>query len=346
VNALALAILAVAVVLAVSGAAKVSARQQTEDAFEALRIPLVPRALGAAVLPWGEIALALALLVLRGPALVVAAVAALVLCLAYTVVIGRARGFAEPVTCSCFGKFGAAKVSTTTLWRNIVLSALALLALAGAATGQHVWSLVTEHPGWVVVAALVAALFALIAAGSGTPTTSAGSGFAAGSAAVDPESEDVGEELDYERHPIPYAQLRTPEDTVTTLRDLARTQARLLLFLSAGCGSCRRTAERIDGWAEQLAPAVSIVPIYAHAPGQVEFAVPFYIQPDYNASQVLEAHGTPAAVLLGADGMLAGGPIAGEDSVRRFVEEILEQIHGAPEVTELLESDIVEGTVV
>ena len=85
VSALALALFALAVVLAVSGATKVPARRQTEDAFEALRIPLVPRALGAAVLPWAEIALAVALLALRGPALVVAAVAALVLCLGYAV---------------------------------------------------------------------------------------------------------------------------------------------------------------------------------------------------------------------------------------------------------------------
>ena len=60
VSALALALFALAVVLAVSGATKVPARRQTEDAFEALRIPLVPRALGAAVLPWAEIALAVA----------------------------------------------------------------------------------------------------------------------------------------------------------------------------------------------------------------------------------------------------------------------------------------------
>jgi hypothetical protein len=32
--------------------------------------------------------------------------------------------------------------------------------------------------------------------------------------------------------------------------------------------------------------------------------------------------GAPAAVLLGADGYLAGGPVAGEDDVAAFVEDV------------------------
>ncbi len=319
VTAFGLALLALAVVLAVSGLTKIPARQQTEDAIEALRIPLVPRALGAALLPWAELALAVGLLVLRGPLLVAAAVLALLLAVTYTVVIARALRFPEPVTCSCFGRFGAAKVSRTTLWRNLALTVVAAVAVVAAVLGQHVWGLVSENPWWVVMAGLVATLFALVAAGSGTPAP------APYAVAADPE-----EELDYLRLPIPYGQLRTADGKdLTTLRDLASTQARLLLFLSAGCGSCRRTAENLDAWAERLAPAVGVVPIYSYEPGEVPFAVPWYLQPEGNVSRVLEAHGTPSAVLLGADGMLAGGPIGGEDSVRRFVDDILEQIHGA-----------------
>ena len=35
--------------------------------------------------------------------------------------------------------------------------------------------------------------------------------------------------------------------------------------------------------------------------------------------------GTPAAVLLGTDGMLAGGPVQGEEDVARFVAEVADQ---------------------
>ncbi len=339
-TAFGLALVAIALVLGVSGATKVAAPQQTEDAFEALRIPFVPGRLGAAVLPWGELALAGGLLVLRGPWLVAAGALALILSLTYTAIIARALTFAEPVTCSCFGAFGAAKVSTTTLWRNIVMSVVAFVALLAAVQGTHVWGLVSQEPWWLAVSLLVAALFALVAAGSGTTHPSRGmaqSGTGSG------EAEE--EELDYLRLPIPYATLLEHGDSekTTTLRDLARTQARLLLFLSAGCGSCRRTAENVEQWAASLSPAVGVVPIYTYAPSVVEFEIPWFLQPHGNASQVLESFGTPSAVLLGADGFLAGGPIAGEDSVRRFVEEVLEQIHDAQALTD--DDEVVSGDV-
>ncbi len=321
--ALGLALLTVAVVLAISGATKVSAPQTTEDAFLALRIPLVPPALGAALLPWAEIALAVGLVALRGLPLVIVAGVALALCLAYTGIIARALGFAEPVTCACFGTFGAAKVSRTTLWRNIVLSLVAALALAGAVAGEHVWGLVTTGPLWILVAALTAVLFALIAAGSESGATS------------HTTADSGAEELDYERVPIPYGVLQTQDGVSITLREMAAAQARLLIFLSSGCGSCNRTEARVDEWAKQLHPMVSVVPVYAYAPKQTAFGKTWFLQPENNVSTVLDSRGTPSAVLLGADGMLAGGPVAGEDSVRRFVDEVIEQLRGAPELAEI-----------
>ena len=38
--------------------------------------------------------------------------------------------------------------------------------------------------------------------------------------------------------------------------------------------------------------------------------------------------GTPAAVLLGVDGLLAGGPEQGEPAVTSFVGDIYESLHG------------------
>ena len=40
--------------------------------------------------------------------------------------------------------------------------------------------------------------------------------------------------------------------------------------------------------------------------------------------------GRPSAVLLGADGLLAGGPVAGARAVGEFVEDILAELEGAP----------------
>ena len=39
-----------------------------------------------------------------------------------------------------------------------------------------------------------------------------------------------------------------------------------------------------------------------------------------SAPEMRSAHGAPSAVLLGADGMLAGGPVRGGSGVIEFVE--------------------------
>jgi hypothetical protein len=45
-----------------------------------------------------------------------------------------------------------------------------------------------------------------------------------------------------------------------------------------------------------------------------------------NLAAALGATSSPAAVLLGADGLLAGGPVLGAEDVTALVEEIIEQI--------------------
>ena len=49
--------------------------------------------------------------------------------------------------------------------------------------------------------------------------------------------------------------------------------------------------------------------------------------PDGYARQSLDATATPAAVLLGADGLLAGGPVVGSEQIEGFVTDVLEVLH-------------------
>ncbi len=48
---------------------------------------------------------------------------------------------------------------------------------------------------------------------------------------------------------------------------------------------------------------------------------------DYVAESI-GYRGTPTAVLLGADGMLAAGPVTGDLGVARLVDDIYESLHG------------------
>ena len=120
----------------------------------------------------------------------------------------------------------------------------------------------------------------------------------------------------------------------STLTEIARTQARFLFFLNTHCGSCLRIAEKLDGWAERLDPAVGVLAIYvsksaaesaSHSPDLATW------DPELNVQRVLELRGTPSAVLLGADGLLAGGPASGEDNILGLVDAVFAELEGAGE---------------
>ena len=319
-------LLTLAAVLLVSGAAKLRDPQATRDAFDALRVPaVVPADASARVLPWAEIALGALLLVAPGGWLVPVAVALLLLMLTYAALIARALRFDEPVTCSCFGSLGRHDVDRTTLVRNGLLVLLAAVATAAAVSGASAPAAIGDLDAsgwWALLAAAAAVTVAVLVAG--VPPTG-------GRPHADVEL------LDYERRPIPYGVLSLTDGRTATLAELAATQARLLVVLNPGCGPCVRTAAKLDDWAARLTPAVGVLGVYptaqsaAEAPEHApELSV---VEPDLNVRRVLGV-GTPAAVLLGVDGMLAGGPVAGETAVADFVEDVLAELAGEPTANE------------
>jgi uncharacterized membrane protein YphA (DoxX/SURF4 family) len=319
--------LTLAAVLLTSGLAKLRDARATRDAFDALRVPpVVPADLAAPALPWIELALAVLLLVAPATGLVLVAALVLLLMLAYTALIGRALGFDEPVTCSCFGSIGRHDVDRTTLARNVLLTALAAVVLWFAADGGSVPSAfgALDGGGWAALAATLAAAAVAVLVLGGPATSSP----------TAPRDADL---LDYERQATPYGALTLHDGTTTSLVQLATTQARLLVVLNAACGPCVRTAERLDDWAARLAPAVGVVAIYpdeasARAAGEHASDLSAW-EPELNVRRVFSV-GAPAAVLLGADGYLAGGPVAGEDDVAAFVEDVLDAITEQPSPAE------------
>ena len=316
--------LTLAVVLATSGVAKLRDRRATRDAFDALRVPaVVPADAAATSLPWAEIALAALLVVSPSGVLVPVAAAVVLLMLAYTWIIARALGFDEPVTCSCFGSLGRHDVDSTTLVRNLLLTAMAAAALWFAVAGGSVPGAVVELDGndwWALLASVAAAAAAVLVTGGGS------------SNATNTHAHDL-DLGDYERQRIPYASVVLHDGTTASLAELARTQARLVVILNPGCSPCVRTAEKLDVWAQKLAPAVGVLVVYAdkdsaaspdgHAPELSAW------EPERNVRRVFDVV-TPAAVLLGADGFLAGGPVDGEDEVTELVTEVLMEL-GADE---------------
>jgi len=322
-SALLLPVLTCAAVLIVSGVAKLRAPETVDSAFTSLE---VPRALDTPFVrrlsPWVEVALGAWLLLATGVALVVVATLTLLLFVAYLVLVARAVRRPEPVDCGCFGALGDSQVTRVTVWRNAALVLSALLAVVAGLQGVGLIGAVVDGDAlpWIATSTLMAAVAVLVAYRG--PTTAPSS-----------DGPRLDAEGNYQRQPTPRATVLTQEGQLVLLSDQTRTSALLLVFLSPGCGPCGRLGPLLAGWNEELAP-VSVRAVVIAQP-QIVDALPYldgqsYFDP-FGTTRDAFGVGTPAAVLLGTDGRLAGGPVQGEQEVRDFVAEIAEHLREAME---------------
>ncbi len=277
--------------------------------------------------PWGELALALALIVLGGWLGLAAALVALALMLAYLVLVARAVSSASDSSCACFGD--RKPVTRVTVVRNAWLVALATGVaaviwttplLGGAAV------VAASDPWWIValvVAAVTVALILWPEAGSGSSAPAQGD---AASAAISDDLDD-----DYVRTRTPAVPVTLADGTIVNLRQLAMSKPILLLALSETCGACTEVHGKVDEW-RALLPEVDVRRLLTADPATSAWADADEPQslhdPQGYVRGSIEDWGTPSAVLIGADGMLAGGPVTGTDAVAEFVADIYESLHG------------------
>lgn len=354
--------------LLVSGLAKIGDPRATEDAMVSLRMPARPlHRLGALLLAPGELLLAVGLWIPIVPVQVAVAAATLALMLAYLVIIVRALGFDDPVHCSCFGTLGAPNVSRASALRNVTLSLLGVAGVVSAATGATAAAVLTAWPlllAWTLAlgAAVLLTAFTLggtekdeeaptaAPLGSHAPARAASATTgahddaseggvrrydAAGSAGAAHDVAAEDDELDYLRTPIPPGLLRDADRELVPLRSFTAGRAVLLIWVNPGCGPCERILTALPAWRERLDPLVAVHmvlprPLAGIAQPDLERLGPGPMEDVHSTlAETLSMRGTPTAVLLGADGMLAGGPVAGGDEVSDFVEEIIEQLDAA-----------------
>jgi uncharacterized membrane protein YphA (DoxX/SURF4 family) len=298
----------------------------------------VPRALRRQLLlrlhPWAEIALGLALALLGGLLGLLAALAGVALMLAYTALVWRAWSAArraaaagaddDAASCACFGR--QRPVTRLTVARNLWLLAVAVAAASGTwttplgggplAAGLSAW-------GWIVGLGAAAVTTALILwpDGAEQPSTSA---------AAAPGLE--GDPLDYIRTRTPAVPVTQADGTIVNLRALSMKRPILLLAISDICGACEAVIERVPEWRELL-PEVDVRMLLVVPPESsrlTELAEPQTLH-DLNGyvRDSISEWATPAAILLGADGMLAGGPVVGVSAVFEFVGDVYESLHDA-----------------
>ena len=316
------------VTLTASGIAKAKDPSSTVEGILNLGLDSVaPLKLTPAVLPWAELVLAVGLLFAPGPLFPVFAIASCALMVFYLVVIARALATGRTEGCNCFGKKSAAPVSRYTLIRNIALTIAGILTVVASFVGGKavVYELVGLNGSgwlWAVGAALIALTLWAIQRGESLAEPAPDI-----PEVVLPSAADESE--DYVRVPIPYASIYTTDGRVTTLRDMSRVQARVLFFASPTCGSCTPILKTIPRW-QKLLPQLGLHPVFsseekihqAHKLEKLDEGVEALVDPKHAAMHNF-GRGTPMAVILGSDGMLAGGPVAGTSDVKQLMDDLL-----------------------
>ena len=320
------------ITLLISGLAKLGAREGTQDAMRSLRLPLpTMHASVASVLPVTEIVLALAIWIPAPPLQVLLTGLVAALMLTYLVIIARALTFEEQVHCSCFGTLASPTVSRTTLVRNVLLSVLGLLAVVAAASGAMTTLLVQAPMGLIGLGIALLIAIALTAAtiGGSVAETDADAATAASTAAADVDEDEL---LDYERSPIPAAVLQQADGRLITLTQLTAQRAALLVFVTEGCGPCERVLDHAEEWIGELEQTLQVRFVFSRPLDQLRERTTDRVEGhalhdlQFTARTALGGTSAPSAVLLGADGQLAGGPVNGGSAVIEFVQEIREQL--------------------
>lgn len=344
VQPLTLAPVVLAAVLLLSAVAKLGDRGSTLSSIVLLRMPRALQAPWVArALPVGEIVLALVMLLSPWSGLTrAAAVAALGLFAVYAAVIARAMTFDPRPSCGCFGRIGDQRVSARTLARNLVFVLLAVVFVAWASVGHTVPAAVADFSAadllWVVMALMVALVAVFISGGSFGAAIPGGqhpASVAGGSSPVptSPARDADGEDEEYVRSPIPDVLLITPEGAPVTLRELAAERAQLVVFGNCYCGSTVHAIRQVPEWAQSL-PALDVRYVFSGIPPRDDQGQDTSGWVDHGGVvwRALGLTQSPAAVLLGADGMLAGGPVGGIDEVSQLVEDIVATLAEAPPI--------------
>ena len=139
---------------------------------------------------------------------------------------------------------------------------------------------------------------------------------------------DVPELAEYQRKRLPDTRLTDADGRELDLGEHALAGPLLLVFVSPTCRACGTVATLTPSW-RRLVPAVRIVHITrAFAP---ETVVPDYLRlalHDHGGelSTALGLAATPAAVVVGTDGLLAAGPVYGADEIGALLWDVAVRI--------------------
>jgi peroxiredoxin/uncharacterized membrane protein YphA (DoxX/SURF4 family) len=299
-----------AAVFAVAGIAKLRDLEGSRSAMRDFGVPSGLAGPAGVLLPLAELAVAVALV--PAPSARWAAVVGLVLLLAFIWGIATALRRGESPDCHCFGQLHSAPAGPSTLARNAVLAALALVVVAkapGAALDD--WVAARTAAELVAVGAGIAAIF-----------------FGAGWLVMWRQRRGLVRQLGRAQRlamsaapgvPIgsPAPDFSLPDlrgETVTRDSLLARGRPLLMVFMSPGCDSCVELLPKLERWQRSLSDRLTLVLVSTGNRERNEAVFEEYgltdvlLQDFMEVADAFRIRGTPSGVVVTAEGTVASNP--------------------------------------
>jgi peroxiredoxin/uncharacterized membrane protein YphA (DoxX/SURF4 family) len=340
-------------VLAWSGSAKLADRRDFRVALADFGVPTGLARPAAAVLPLVELAVAVALV--PGTSAWGAALAAVSLLVAFTLVLVVSLARGRRPECHCFGSFSSRPVSWRTVGRNGVLVAAAAVLVARGPAGPWLGPVAqaarlsgAELSGLAVGVVLLVIVVAqgwlnfhlLRQHGQLLLRLDAAEAELAGRAGPVYESAAGGGSKGHAGGlavgiPAPEFTLPALDGRAYSLRALlAAGQPVGLAFVHPGCGSCTALLPELARWHSRHASRLSLTVITtgtAEANRQTaEKYGPVLVQQDREVSDAYAVRGTPSLVMVGADGRISSPMAAGAPAIRTLLAGIAtEQVRAA-----------------
>ncbi|AZZ40509.1 hypothetical protein C0Z10_13045 [Acidipropionibacterium jensenii] len=276
--------------------------------------------------PWGEIILGLAVSLLGGWPGVLAGLAAVALMGVYTVLIARVLTRPQSTSCACFGL--RKQITRMTLVRNVWLLVLAVAAACAAwwtpTLGGAVRLAAKSHEWWWVLGIAIAAVTTwLVTRGDPADEQEPAS-------SPDLTASGDGDGRDYLRTRTPAIPVTLADGTVHTLRELSTQHPLLVLEVSQTCGACQAVIARVGDY-RRLLPEVTVRLLLGQNAADTALTETAEPQSLHDVQGLVSESfdgmwGTPAALLFGADGMMAGGPVVGAEEIDDLVHQMREEL--------------------
>ncbi len=288
-------------------------------ALEGFGVPTAAVPIGGVALPLVELAVGIALLV--RPTARWGALCALLMMLAFAGAVDRAMSRGEAPDCHCFGQIHSEPAGPTTLIRNGVLAAMAVVVVV-AGPGPSVVTAVTGLHGaaiGLVAVSVLAAVFAVAVvqlwadrrrlraelriaiAGQATPGLSRGT-------------------------PAPDFDLAPVRGGVRSLTELTeRLRPSVLVFVSTTCGPCVQMLPTLGRWQGSLSSSVTLAAIFTGEREEVERLSAEHelslvlAQEDNEAFDLYELQATPTGVLIDVRGIVASAPAEGVPAIEALI---------------------------